>query len=146
MRRMWRSLATVAMGLSGPAMAADAVPEPAGEIFIKPGVLRDVALADFDECRELASAVRAPAQTPVGTSTLIGVGVVALIQGAAAGSQRRKMVDISYRKCLSIKGYGRYALDADAARSVYAGAWDSQRVRLAELAVRDPGKMRRMDP
>jgi len=57
---------------AAPASAADEEGDPDNFFFHKAGVLKETALADWEECRELASAVEPPRGPSVYTPTVAG--------------------------------------------------------------------------
>ncbi len=113
--------------------------------FSQPTATRAQVLADWDECRELASAVQPPRAGYLYSPNAIAAGVNGFIQGMQRGSQRRHMFDASLRKCMSVKGYARYATAKDDAKSLYDGNWATMREKLADRALAPVGAAVRLE-
>lgn len=120
--------------------------------FSKPEVTAEQAGADWDQCRELVSQVQPPAAAPIyyanpgGAAGLAAAAAVGFVQGFIRAGQRRHMVDAALRKCMHVKGYGRYAMTKDEAKAMYDGGWDQIRPRLVQKAVAAVGEAERLDP
>lgn len=133
--RLRTAIATIAtMMAAAPAMAQDEE-DPDYFYFHKPGVSKDAALADWEECRDLASAVEPPRGPSVYTPTVAGAAAVGLVQGFIRGGQRRRMGEAAFRKCFQVKGYVRYGLNKEEGKLLYAGSWKVLREKLADKAV-----------
>lgn len=132
-RRIWTA-AIATMLAAAPAAAADDVEDPDYFFFHKPGVSKEAALADWEECRELASAVEPPRGPSIYTPNLAGAAAAGLVQGFIRGGQRRHMGDAAFRKCFQVKGYGRYGMTKEEGKLVYSGSWKEMREKLAERA------------
>lgn len=130
----------MAIWLRGAAMALVAVAAPAAAdddepdyvFFSKPGVVHEAALADWDECRDLASAVEPPRAGSVYTPNVAAAAAAGFAQGLIRGAQRRHMFDAALRKCFQVKGYARYETTKEDAKALYAGPWKEMRERLAD--------------
>jgi hypothetical protein len=96
---------------------------------------RAQVLADFGECRDLASDVQPPAAGYIYTPNLAAAAVGGLLQGFMKGAQRRHMFDAALRKCLYVKGFTRHAMTREQSDALYAGKWDVTRERIADRAV-----------
>ncbi len=131
-RGIW--IAAIAMTLAAPAAAQEDEEDPDYFFFHKPGVARDSALADWEECRDLASAVEPPRGPSVYTPTVAGAAAAGLVQGFIRGGQRRRMADAAFRKCFQVKGYGRYGMTKEEGKLVYSGSWKAMREKLADKA------------
>lgn len=103
------------------------------------GVPRVQVLADWDECRDLASAVQPPRAGYVYSPNAVAAGANAFMQGLQRGAQRRHLFDAALRKCLHIKGYTRFAMAKDEAKALYDGNWSQVREKLADRAVAPVG-------
>jgi len=144
---MRRILIGVALSLAAP--SAGWAQETDGEkfnFFSQPSLSRAQVLADFDECRDLASAVQPPQPGYTYTPNIVAAAAVGMVQGFMKGAQRRHMFDAALRKCMSIKGYGRYALTKEQAKAIYAGSWQQMRERLADRALAPIDGLTRIDP
>lgn len=126
--------------------AQDADDDGKYNFFSQPGATRAQALADYDECRELASAVQPPPAGYMYAPNPIAAGVNGLFQGFQRAAQRRHLGDAAMRKCMGVKGYGRYAFGKDDAKALYAGDWATMREKLADRAIAPVGDARRLDP
>lgn len=140
-----RLCAAVAAGMmcSATSVSAEEVlPEKSQQIadskdffFSQPGIARETARADWEECRDLSSAVTPPPQGYAYTPNLIAAGAIGLVQGFIRGSQRRHMYDAALRKCMAVKGYRRIAMSEEEAKLLFAGEWPEMRERLVDRAV-----------
>lgn len=131
-----------------PAMASAAEGDDAEKFFFfqNSSVTREQALGDWDECRDLASVVQPPPAGYVYAPGLAGAAAAGFIQGLVRGAQRRHMLDAALRKCMSVKGYGRYPMPKDEAKALYAGGWPQIRERLADRAVSTVSAPTRLEP
>jgi hypothetical protein len=133
--RMTGLAAVIALlAAAAPAMAADEEGDPDNFFFHKPGVSKETAVADFEECRELASAVEPPRGPSVYTPTVAGAAAAGLVQGFIRGGQRRHMGEAALRKCFQVKGYGRYEMTKEEAKQLYSGGWKAMKEKLAARA------------
>jgi hypothetical protein len=120
--------------------------------FHSASITRDQALADWDECRDLAGVVQPPPAgyiyTPNagGAAGLAGAAAAGLVQGFIQGAQRRRMIDAAVRKCMNVKGYTRFAMTKEEAKALYAGGWSQIRERLADKAVGPTAGSARLEP
>lgn len=121
------------LAAASPAAAADD-DEDDYTFFYQAGVSRQQVLADFEECRDLASRVEPPRGPSPYTPSVAGAAAVGFVQGLIRGAQRRHMGDAALRKCLGVKGYGRYGFTKDEAKALYAGNWQQMRERIADKA------------
>lgn len=135
-----------ALLLSGPALAQDDGTSDKYDFFSQPGRERALVIADFVECRDLASAVQPPRAGYVYTPNAVAAGAVGFMQGLVRGAQRRHMFDAALRKCMNVKGYARYATTKDEVKVIYSGSWDAMREKLADRALAPVGTARRLDP
>jgi hypothetical protein len=119
---------------AAPAAAADEEDDPDNFFFHKPGVSKEAALADWEECRDLASAVEPPRGPSVYTPNVAGAAAAGLVQGFIRGGQRRHMGEAAFRKCFQVKGYARYGMTKEEAKLLYSGGWKVMREKLAEKA------------
>lgn len=149
--------ALVAVSTIVPGIAAAQEPAAAGQaqeaddadkynFFSQPTASREQVLADFDECRELASGVKPPQPGYVYSQGIAGAAAVGLLQGFMKGAQRRHMFDAALRKCMSVKGYARYPMSKEQAKLVYDGSWTEMREKLADRAIASTEGMTRMEP
>lgn len=146
--KIYRALAMAgALLVSVPAVAEEAS-EDADRFFFfqNSSVKREQALVDWDECRDLAGVVQPPAAASIYSPGLAGAAAAGFIQGLVRGAQRRHMLDAAVRKCMNVKGYGRYAMTKDEAKAMYAGGWPQIRERLADRAISDVTNATRLDP
>ncbi|MEO7177932.1 MAG: hypothetical protein ABIW83_03735 [Allosphingosinicella sp.] len=132
--RIGRIAAVALLLAASPAAAADEEDDPDYFFFHKPGVSKEAALADWEECRDLASAVEPPRGPSVYTPTVAGAAAAGLVQGFIRGGQRRHMADAAFRKCFQVKGYGRYGIAKEDGKLLYSGSWKVMREKLAEKA------------
>lgn len=145
-------LGAVLLALPSVAFAAEGEEDEKFFFFHNATITRDQALADWDECRELAGVVRAPPAgyiyTPNagGAAGLAGAAAAGFMQGIIQGQQRRRMIDAAIRKCMNVKGYTRYSMTKDEAKLLYAGDWPQIRERLADKAVGSVAAAERLDP
>lgn len=114
--------------------------------FSNPSLSRDQVIADWEECRELASAVRPPAAPSVYTPGAAGAMAAGFFQGLIKGAQRRHMFDAALRKCMNVKGYQRYAMAKPDFDALYDGKWPELREKLADRARAPAGNATRLDP
>lgn len=114
--------------------------------FQNSSVTRDQALADWDECRDLAGVVQPPPAGYVYAPGLAGAAAAGFMQGLIKGAQRRHMLDAAVRKCMNVKGYGRYPMTKDEAKAMYAGGWPQIRERLADRALSNVSGKTRLEP
>jgi hypothetical protein len=117
-----------------PAAAAEDEDDPDNFFFQKPGVSREAALADWEECRDLASAVEPPRGPSVYTPNVAAAAAAGFAQGFIRGGQRRHMGEAAMRKCFQVKGYSRYAMTKEEAKQLYSGGWKTMREKLADKA------------
>jgi hypothetical protein len=117
-----------------PASAAEEADDPDNFFFHKPGVAREAALADWEECRDLASAVEPPRGPSIYTPTVAGAAAAGIVQGFIRGGQRRHMAEAAFRKCFQVKGYARYEISKEEAKQLYSGGWKEMREKLADKA------------
>ena len=117
-----------------PAAAQEEDDDPDDFFFHKPGVTREAALADWEECRDLASAVEPPRGPSVYTPNVAAAAAAGLAQGFIRGGQRRRMAEAAFRKCFQVKGYGRYGMTKEEAKLLYSGGWKEMREKLADKA------------
>ena len=130
-------LGMVAMALlaaGAPAAAAEDEEDPDNFFFHKAGVSREAAAADWDECRDLASAVEPPRGPSVYTPNVAAAAAAGLVQGFIRGGQRRHMGEAAMRKCFQVKGYRRYGMSKEEAKQLYSGGWKVMREKLADKA------------
>lgn len=139
--------------LAAAAQAEDAPDDPSEYFFFsKAGITAEQAGVDWDECRELVGPVQAPAAPAIyysnagGAAGLAGAAAAGFIQGFISAGQRRHMIDAAIRKCMHVKGYGRYAMTKDEANAMYDGGWDQIRPRLVSKAVSPVGNAERLEP
>lgn len=145
MLRMW--MAAALMCASGAAAAQERAEDADDYFFFQnPSITRTQALADWDECRDLAGVVQPPAAGSVYAPGLAGAAAAGFIQGLVRGAQRRHMLDAAIRKCMNVKGYGRFAMTKDEAKAMYAGGWPQIRERLADRAVSNVSGAMRLEP
>jgi hypothetical protein len=150
---MGRARHVLATGLGIAVTGLVAQPAAAGNavaryyFFSQPELTREQVLADFEECRDLAGVVQPPnfdlgvyAQGAAQAATL------GFLEGMQRGEMRRTMADAAWRRCMAIKGYRRYAMDKDEAKSLYAGNWEAERGRMADRALAPVGDHARIDP
>lgn len=131
----------------GAAMAAGGNATSPWYQFSQPGLSREQVLADLEECRDLAGRVQPPrTDSGIYAPDPVGAGTVGFLEGLQRGEQRRNMATAAWRKCMAIKGYVRFAISKDQAKSLYAGNWDQQRERLADRALAAPDGLQRLDP
>lgn len=154
-RRACTALAAVSMILPGiaaaqePAAASQAQEAEDADkynFFSQPTASREQVLADFDECRDLASSVRPPQPGYVYSQGIAGAAAVGLLQGFMKGAQRRHMFDAALRKCMSVKGYARYPMSKEQAKLTYDGSWKEMREKLADRALAPIDGLTRMEP
>jgi hypothetical protein len=119
---------------AAPAAAQEAEDDPDNFYFHKPGVSKEAALADWEECRDLASAVEPPRGPSVYTPNVAAAAAAGFAQGFIRGGQRRRMGEAAMRKCFQVKGYGRYGMTKEEAKQLYSGGWKTMRERLADKA------------
>lgn len=132
---------------SGTAFAQDSAEDADKYFFFQnPSITREQARADWDECRDLAGVVQPPAAGSIYAPGLAGAAAAGFIQGLVRGAQRRHMLDAAIRKCMQVKGYGRYAMTKDEAKAMYAGGWPQIRERLADRAVSNVSGAARLEP
>jgi hypothetical protein len=128
-------MAAIAMMLTAaPGAAAEGEDDPDYFYFHKAGVSKEAALADWEECRDLASAVEPPRGPSLYTPTVAGAAAAGLVQGFIRGGQRRRMGDAAFRKCFQVKGYGRYGIPKEEGKLLYSGDWKVMREKLADKA------------
>jgi hypothetical protein len=128
-------IAAIALLLAGtPAAAADDEDDPDNFFFHKPGVSHEAALADWEECRDLASAVEPPRGPSVYMPNVAAAAAAGFAQGFIRGGQRRHMGEAAMRKCFQVKGYSRYAMTKEEAKLLYSGGWKTMREKLADKA------------
>ena len=132
--RVGRIGAVALLLAAAPSAAAEDEEDPDNFFFHKPGVSREAALADWEECRDLASAVEPPRGPSVYTPTVAGAAAAGLVQGFIRGGQRRRMGEAAFRKCFQVKGYGRYGMTKEEAKQLYSGGWKVMREKLADKA------------
>jgi hypothetical protein len=152
--KMLHALALAGAFVAAVPAAAQDVDENADKFFFfnNPAISREQALADWDECRDLAGVVRAPPSgyiyTPNvgGAAGLAGAAAAGLMQGLMEGAQRRRMIDAAVRKCMNVKGYTRHSMTKEEAKALYAGGWPQIRERLADRAVANTNGATRLDP
>ena len=125
--------AFAALAAASPAAAADD-DEDDYTFFYQAGITRQQAIADFEECRDLASRVEPPRGASPYTPNVAAAAAAGFVQGLIRGAQRRHMGDAALRKCLGVKGYGRYGFTKDEAKALYAGGWKEMRERVADRA------------
>lgn len=136
-----------ALVLAVPAWAEEAGDDTGRFFFFQNALVsREQALADWDECRDLAGVVQPPAAASIYAPGLAGAAAAGFIQGLVRGAQRRHMLDAALRKCMSVKGYGRYAMSKDEAKAMYADGWPQIRERLADRAISDVANATRLNP
>ncbi len=129
------------------ALAKDGSAVSPYSFFSQNGLARERALADFEECRDLAGVVQPPSSNDyVYTPGLAAAATVGFLQGLERGEKRRNMADAAFRKCMSIKGYLRFAMTKDEARALYDGGWQEQRERMVDRALAPVGEHQRIDP
>lgn len=136
----------LAMTAAGTASAQDADDADKYTFFNQPGLARDVVIADWEDCRDLASAVQPPPAGYAYTPNMAAAATTGFIQGMIRGAQRRHMFDAALRKCMQVKGYARYAMPKEEAKSLYSGPWSVLREKLTDRALGDPAGARRLDP
>ena len=117
---------------AAPAVAADDEDDPDHFFFHKEGVAREAALADWEECRDLASAVEPPRGPSVYTPNVAAAAAAGFMQGLMRGAQRRHMFDAALRKCFQVKGYKRYEMTKEEGKLLYSGGWSAMREKLAD--------------
>jgi hypothetical protein len=140
------SLGLVASG-SFPALADGGSSNSPYYYFSQPGLTQERVLADFEECRELASMVRPPSSSDyVYAPGLAGAATVGFLQGLERGERHRNMAGAAFRKCMTVKGYRRHALSKDEAKVMYSGNWQEQRGRMVDAALATVGDHQRLDP
>lgn len=130
---MWTAAIAILLAAS-PAAAADDEDDPDHFFFHKAGVARDTAIADWEECRDLASAVEPPRGPSVYTPNVAAAAAAGLVQGFIRGGQRRHMGEAAFRKCFQVKGYQRYQMSKEEAKLLYSGGWKAMREKLADKA------------
>ena len=134
MRMAGLAAAIALLVAAAPASAADDAEDPDNFFFHKPGVSREAALADWEECRDLASAVEPPRGPSVYTPTVAAAAAAGFAQGFIRGGQRRHMGEAAMRKCFQVKGYARYGMTKEEAKQLYSGGWKTMREKLADKA------------
>ena len=139
-------LFALCLSTSGIAQSEDADDADKYTFFSQPNVTRDRVLADYDECRELASSVQPPPPGYVYTQGLAGAAAAGFFQGLVKGAQRRHMFDAAFRKCMSVNGYQRFATTKEDADSLYSGSWSEMREKLAARALAPVAGNLRLDP
>ena len=87
MRMGIRTAAIAAMLIAVPAAAAEDEDDPDYFYFHKAGISKEAALADWEECRDLASAVEPPRGPSVYTPTVAGAAAAGLVQGFIRGGR-----------------------------------------------------------
>lgn len=138
---MFLALAVLAQA----AAPGEAAPDERYTFFSQPTATRAQVLADWDECRELASGVQPPRAGYMYSPNAVAAGVNGFIQGMQRGSQRRHMFDAALRKCMSVRGYARYATAKDEAKALYDGNWAAMREKLADRALAPVGAAVRLE-
>jgi hypothetical protein len=129
------TIGTLALLLaSAPAAAADDPEDPDNFFFHKPGLSKEAALGDWEECRDLASAVEPPRGPSVYTPNVAAAAAAGFAQGFIRGGQRRHMAEAAFRKCFQVKGYSRFGITKEEAKQLYSGGWKVMREKLAERA------------
>ena len=134
MRQGMRLAAIAVLIAAAPAAAAEDEEDPDNFFFHKPGVSKAVALADWEECRDLASAVEPPRGPSVYTPNVAAAAAAGFAQGFIRGGQRRHMGEAAMRKCFQVKGYARYGMTKEEAKLLYSGGWKTMREKLADKA------------
>ena len=137
--------AGAALLLVAQAGAPEAAADDKFTFFSQPSATRAQVLADWDECRDLASAVQPPPAGYMYSPNAIAAGVNGFMQGLQRGAQRRHLTDAALRKCMNVKGYARYAMTKDQAKALYDGGWTQMRERLADRALASVGAATRLD-
>lgn len=144
------ALALAGALFAAPAWAAEDGPaqEESEKLFFfsNPAAARGQVIADWEECRELASAVRPPQAASVYTPNAVGALAAGFMQGLIQGAQRRHMFDAALRKCMNVKGYQRYAMTKPDFEALYDGKWPELKERLADKALAPVGGATRLDP
>lgn len=113
--------------------------------FHQPDLARTQVLADWEECRDLASAVQPPRAGYIYSPNAIAAGMNGFMQGLQRGAQRRHLFDAALRKCMNLKGYARYAMAKDEAKALYDGGWARMREKLADRALAPVGNATRLE-
>ncbi|HEX6375434.1 MAG TPA: hypothetical protein VFZ91_06910 [Allosphingosinicella sp.] len=134
MRMTSLAAAMALLAAAAPVGAADDEDDPDYVFFHKEGVTRDAAIADWEECRDLASAVEPPRGPSVYTPNVAAAAAAGFMQGLIRGAQRRHMFDAALRKCFQVKGYGRYETTKEESKLLYSGSWSVMRGKLADKA------------
>ena len=78
--------------------------------------------------------------------TPIAAGAAGIFQGLEKSKQRNRMFWSVMRKCISIKGYARFALDKDGMKELWDGGWDDAKTRIALRAAQPITDERRVVP
>lgn len=144
---MLKAIFTAALlALPGAALAEESDDSDKFFFFNNPAVSREQALADWDECRDLAGVIQPPPAGYMYTPGLAGAAVGGLLQGLIQGAQRRHMTDAAVRKCMNIKGYQRYTMAKEDAQALYSGKWPQIREKLADRAVAPVASAARLEP
>ncbi len=128
------------------ALASDTENIEKYSFFSQPTASRDQIIGDYEECRDLASTVQPPPAGYVYTQGMAGAAAAGFMQGLIKGAQRRHMFDAALRKCMSVKGFVRYAMPKEAAEQLYSGKWPEMREKLADRALAPAGESQRLDP
>lgn len=102
MSRNFRWWSAALAGLAMPAAAGGAEPV----YFHKAGVQRELFVADFDECNELAGGVRV-ARMNVYSPNAVSMVTASLLAPIFEGSMRRGLTNNVLRTCMADKGYRR---------------------------------------
>ncbi len=128
-------------------MAKDGAVNSQYYFFSQPGIAREQARTDFEECADLAGAAQPPGKNDyVYAPTLAGAATVGFLQGMQRGEARRNMIGAAYRRCMAVKGYRRFAMTKEEAKSLYEGSWEERRERMVEKALSPVGDHQRLDP
>ena len=114
--------------------------------FQRDGVEESQFVADYGFCGEYAGLVSPPRNSSVYTPNPIAAGVTGFLGGLERGNQRRRMFRAVMRKCMSMKGYARYAIEEEALEELWDGGWDEAQSRVAARAALAITNERRLVP
>lgn len=140
------AIASLSLLCATAAAAQDADDGDKYNFFSQPTASRAQILADFDECRDLASTVRPPQPGYVYAPNVAAAAASGFLQGLQKGAQRRHLFDAALRKCMNVKGYARYAMSKEQAQLIYKGSWKDMREKLADRALAPTEGMTRLEP
>ena len=114
--------------------------------FHKTEVAEDQFVADYEFCGSYAGRVEPPRGPNIYTPNAIAAGVTGFLGGLERGNQRRRMFRAVMRKCMSMKGYARYAIEEEALEELWDGGWAEAKGRVAARAAQQITSERRVVP